>query len=187
MAFNRGSPVDPCPRLSPLPQDVLKPGGGLGVGIPNWRYAWDARNEIHEWGHRWNTAPDVVCRLYHKYWSHLADLEQLNTMTCELGRGTPGQRSGGDRHWGAARRFDPPCNAVPGPVVPHTDAHELRPLSPLPADRLTFDFVLRKKGKWESFPREFPTYPTGRDLYCAGKFIGPTNMPELNSPLGPCP
>ena len=47
--------------------------------------------------------------------------------------------------------------------------------------------MLRKKGKWESFPREFPTYPTGRDLYCAGKFIGPTNMPELNSPLGPCP
>ena len=66
-------------------QDVLKPGGGLGVVVPNWRYTWDARKDGTEWGHRWNSAPEVACRLHLKYWSHLADLEQLNTLKCELG------------------------------------------------------------------------------------------------------
>ena len=66
-------------------QDTLKPGGGLGVVLPNWRYTWDARRDTAQWGHRWNSAPEVVCRLYLKHWSHVADLEQLNTLKCELG------------------------------------------------------------------------------------------------------
>ena len=62
---------------------MLKPGGGLGVALPHWRYTWDARLDTTRWGHRWNSAPEVVCRLHLKYWSHLADLEQLNTLKCE--------------------------------------------------------------------------------------------------------
>lgn len=62
-------------------------------------------------------------------------------------------------------------------------------LSHLPsADRMSYDFVLRKKGKWEPFSQEFPSYLTGRGLYCSHKFIGPRNMP---APRGdetiPCP
>ena len=53
---------------------------------------------------------------------------------------------------------------------------------------MSYDFVLRKKGKWEPFPQEFPAYPTGRGLYCKNKFIGPSYMPP---PTGdktiPCP
>ncbi|KAI7838802.1 hypothetical protein COHA_007417 [Chlorella ohadii] len=116
--------------------DMLKPGGGLGVAVPNWRYTWDARTDATQWGHRWNSAPEVACRLHLKYWSHLADLEQLNTLKY----------------------------------------------------RMSYDFVLRKKGKWEPFPQEFPAYPTGRGLYCKNKFIGPSYMPP---PTGdktiPCP
>ncbi len=79
--------VHPPARIA-LPfasQDMLKPGGGLGVAVPNWRYTWDARTDATQWGHRWNSAPEVACRLHLKYWSHLADLEQLNTLKCELG------------------------------------------------------------------------------------------------------
>lgn len=39
--------------------DVLKPGGGLGVVIPHWQYAWRAHLDGNAWGHRWNTAPEV--------------------------------------------------------------------------------------------------------------------------------
>ena len=73
----------PALQSNTAPQDTLKPGGGLGVVVPNWRYTWDARKDNTQWGHRWNSAPEVVCRLHLKHWSHLADLEQLNTLSCE--------------------------------------------------------------------------------------------------------
>jgi SAM-dependent methyltransferase len=36
---------------------VLKPGGKLGVVIPDWRYNWNAANDNSKYGHRWNTSP----------------------------------------------------------------------------------------------------------------------------------
>lgn len=182
--------------------DILKPGGGLGVGLPNWRYAWDARNEITAWGHRWNTAPEVVCYLYHK-----VRLRGLGGCLC--GCSIAGQAcvpgggysSGGHHVRGplAAAPSLPPPGCPRSPVVlaaiptrptraqywSHVcDLEQLNTMT----YRLTFDFVLRKKGKWEPFPQEFPTYPTGRELFCAGKFIGPPNMPPTvnNDTLGPC-
>ncbi len=63
----------------------------------------------------------------------------------------------------------------------------IRPCLPS-ADRMSYDFVLRKKGKWEPFSQEFPAYPTGRGLYCSGKFIGPPNMaPPKGDEAIPCP
>lgn len=32
--------------------DIVKPGGGVGIVVPNWEYAWDARGDDNEWGHR---------------------------------------------------------------------------------------------------------------------------------------
>ena len=40
--------------------------------------------------------------------------------------------------------------------------------------------MLRKKGAWDTFPQDVPSYPSGRALYCAGKFIGPINMPKVD-------
>ena len=114
--------------------DILKPGGGLGVVVPHWRYAWDARDDPHAWGHRWNTAPEVVCALFHRHWAHLATLEQLGTLTT----------------------------------------------------RLSFDFVLRKKGQFVPFEQDNPTYKSGLDAFCDGTFIGPLAMYERRFNL-PCP
>ncbi|GBF87991.1 hypothetical protein Rsub_00703 [Raphidocelis subcapitata] len=58
---------------------LLKPGGGLGVVIPHWQYAWRAHKDNSSWGHRWNTAPEVVCELHARHWSGIADLEALNS------------------------------------------------------------------------------------------------------------
>lgn len=53
---------------------------------------------------------------------------------------------------------------------------------------MSYDFVLRKKGKWTPFSQEFPTYSSGRALYCGHKFIGPLNMPPpTNDDAIPCP
>jgi SAM-dependent methyltransferase len=37
---------------------LLKPGGGIGLVIPDWRFTWDSKNDSHPWGHRWNPAPN---------------------------------------------------------------------------------------------------------------------------------
>lgn len=101
--------------------DVLKPGGGIGIVVPHWEYAWDARLDDGQWGHRWNSCPEVVCEMFNRYWRHIAELEHLNTY----------------------------------------------------AYRLSFDFVLRKKGQFVPFNQSHPGYPTGTAAYCKGMFIGP--------------
>lgn len=90
--------------------------------MPHWQYAWRAHLDASPWGHRWNTAPEVVCELHARHWSHLAALEALNT---------------------------------------YSDF------------RLSFDFVLRKKGVFVPFTQSAPGYPTGAARYAAGTFIGP--------------
>lgn len=57
--------------------DVLKPGGGIGVVIPNYDYCWDASRDASVWGHRWSTKPEVVCKLYHEFWRDRADLVDI--------------------------------------------------------------------------------------------------------------
>lgn len=59
---------------------------------------------------------------------------------------------------------------------------------PLSADRMSFEFVLRKKGSWAPFPQQSPSYLTGRALYCRNQFIGPPNMPPPKGDEAiPCP
>ncbi|KAI8467942.1 MAG: hypothetical protein J3K34DRAFT_523318 [Monoraphidium minutum] len=112
--------------------DLLKPGGGLGVVIPHWQYAWPAHTDDRPWGHRWNTCPELVCEL-HRHWSHLADLEALNTY---------------------------------------------------PAYRLSFDFVLRKKGTWTPFNQTAPDAKTGAQMAAAGRFLGPMARRALRAVAG---
>lgn len=59
--------------------DILKPGGGIGIVIPHYKYAWPPRNDNSIWGHRWETSPTIICELYYKYWKSRSNLEHLNT------------------------------------------------------------------------------------------------------------
>lgn len=58
---------------------VLKPGGGIGIVIPDWRYTWDARHDASEFGHKWNCTPSLVKKLYDEHWSGISTLEALDT------------------------------------------------------------------------------------------------------------
>lgn len=58
---------------------LLKPGGGIGIVVPDWRYTWDARNDNAPLGHKWNPTPDLVRSLYDLHWSGGAHLEALDS------------------------------------------------------------------------------------------------------------
>lgn len=59
--------------------DLLKPGGGLGLVMPDWQYAMDARFDSSPWGHKWNTEPQLLCRLYHRHFASRAELVALQS------------------------------------------------------------------------------------------------------------
>lgn len=64
--------------------DVVKPGGGVGIVVPDWRYTWDARRDRHPWSHRWNPTPTLLRSLHERHWTHVATLQQLDTYPFKL-------------------------------------------------------------------------------------------------------
>jgi len=64
--------------------DILKPGGGLGIIVPDWRYTWDARNDQNIWSHRWNPTPKLVKNLFDQNWSKISCLEHFCTYKWKL-------------------------------------------------------------------------------------------------------
>ena len=97
--------------------DVLKPGGGVGIIIPNVFFCWDPAGDDHAWGHRWATDPVSMCKLYHTFLEPYADLEHIATYN----------------------------------------------------ERISFDFVLRKKREHMVFDDQEPTYSTGKEKMCKGE------------------
>lgn len=49
---------------------VLKPGGKIGVVIPNWKYNWNAANDTSKYGHRWNTSPESASAMLESHFSN---------------------------------------------------------------------------------------------------------------------
>jgi predicted SAM-dependent methyltransferase len=64
--------------------EILRPGGGIGLILPDWRYTWDARNDNHPWSHRWNPTPSLIKSIFNKYWSKYCLLENVDTYTYKL-------------------------------------------------------------------------------------------------------
>ena len=63
---------------------LLKPGGGIGVVVPDWRYTWDARHDHSTYGHKWNPTPKLIYDLYQEYWSQNTILEAIDTYSWKL-------------------------------------------------------------------------------------------------------
>ena len=64
--------------------DLLKPGGGIGIVVPDWRYTWDSRNDASVFGHKWNCSPELVRSLWEQHWSAHCELEGLATYPYKL-------------------------------------------------------------------------------------------------------
>lgn len=63
---------------------LVKPGGGVGIVVPDWRYTWDARHDRHPWSHRWNPTPPLLRSLHARHWAHVATLEHIDTYPFKL-------------------------------------------------------------------------------------------------------
>jgi len=57
--------------------DIIKPGGGIGIVLPDWRYTWDSRADGAAFSHKWNPTPRLIEMMYWKHWSQRANLEHL--------------------------------------------------------------------------------------------------------------
>ena len=64
--------------------DKLKPGGGIGLILPDWRYTWDARNDDAPYGHKWNPEPELLSRLWADHLSSICRLEAMQTYQYKL-------------------------------------------------------------------------------------------------------
>ena len=64
--------------------DKLKPGGGIGLVLPDWRYTWDAGDDEAPYGHNWNAEPDLVTLLWERHLSRRCRLEALDTYPFKL-------------------------------------------------------------------------------------------------------
>jgi len=64
--------------------DVIKPGGGVGIVVPDWRYTWDARHDASQLGHKWNCTPALVQKLYEENWQSRCNLEYLASYSYKL-------------------------------------------------------------------------------------------------------
>lgn len=64
---------------------VLKPGGGIGIILPDWRYNWDARSDSALWGHKWNSEPKIIHYFFENFWKEHATLEYIDTLEFKIG------------------------------------------------------------------------------------------------------
>ncbi|WP_273786666.1 methyltransferase domain-containing protein [Brucella intermedia] len=64
--------------------DIIKPGGGIGIVVPNWRYTWDSRKDKGTFSHKWNPTPDFLRKLYEENWKCKCELEYMETYDFKL-------------------------------------------------------------------------------------------------------
>ena len=61
-------------------ETVLKPGGGIGLVLPNYEYTWNAAGDQSQFGHKWNASAEIFQKLFDVHLYEKFDLEVINTL-----------------------------------------------------------------------------------------------------------
>ena len=75
--------VDPIKTLCKW-VNIIKPGGGIGLVLPDYRYTYSAKNDDSEFGHKWDPFPDLIENWHHRHLRHIVMLERINTYPFRL-------------------------------------------------------------------------------------------------------
>ncbi|WP_046117066.1 class I SAM-dependent methyltransferase [Ensifer aridi] len=59
---------------------LLKPGGGIGLVLPNYEYTWNAAGDHSRLGHKWNANAAIFRRLFEKHLKDQFNLERIGTL-----------------------------------------------------------------------------------------------------------
>lgn len=63
---------------------LLKPGGGIGLILPNYEYTWNAAGDYSKFGHKWNASAGIFRRIHEKYLSDQFELERIETISHKI-------------------------------------------------------------------------------------------------------
>lgn len=61
-------------------ETVLKPGGGIGLILPDYRYTWNAAGDQSQFGHKWNSSAEIFERLFREHLADCFELEAIDTL-----------------------------------------------------------------------------------------------------------
>jgi SAM-dependent methyltransferase len=63
---------------------LLKPGGGIGLILPNYEYTWNAAGDTSKFGHKWNTNAVIFRKLFDRHLKNDFVLERIETISHKI-------------------------------------------------------------------------------------------------------
>lgn len=63
---------------------LLKPGGGIGLVLPNFRYTWNAHGDSSKFGHKWNTSAEIFRALFDRHLQEHFFIERIDTLPYKI-------------------------------------------------------------------------------------------------------
>lgn len=63
---------------------ILKPGGGIGLILPDFRYTWNARGDFSTLGHKWNTSAEIFRALFERDLRDSFTIESIDTLPYKI-------------------------------------------------------------------------------------------------------
>lgn len=61
-------------------ETVLKPGGGIGLVLPDYEYTWNAAGDQSQFGHKWNASAEIFKKLFDMHLYEKFELEVIDTL-----------------------------------------------------------------------------------------------------------